>query len=1678
MKPHPNSSQKVRRDSILLSGLHFDCGWEGICLSKITASTLTFTSCTIPQREMEYRFALLTARTNRQAKQPFSPWACFSRPLLDFSSLPSGRGDVRMTDIGMETSLVAGNFRNVTSSPSQTVIPSSLFSQKIIGTAVSHSTNHLTGTASLDMNDGGDLLCVNSSFAHCDSSLEPSEGPNSSLQHASSSDTQYKFDASTPESEIVFTRCTFLSMKASSLGSAIYHYRAPSSLSISECSFAHIQSSATSGGAVSFYHSEAKCPFTLTKSSFVNCSASDYGGSVCVRYATTATVTLSFFKNSTGRDSDADGGAISVHNTKSVVLSSSVFQNCSAGSSSFGGGGLSIRNCEQLSMNSLQFRGCRGKNGKDVWSVGVNLTDLTSNVTNCDSTSDTPSWYFADGGGNDTSLIPQTTTTRTLKSIQTTLREDEMSATFLATVSATVEGTMLVLVDNTDSHEQATDHSAPAIQRLLFFPFTSPTTTSSLVLTFGGFETLQLASTYSVVGSSISGTNLSSNSISFDTPDPTRLTGVVCRSGTGLDHAWLGLVGRGVAAGTYVCRIVGIDDFELSVTFDGSTESGTQNMLSSQVSISLFEEGSKFSFNTLYEVNLVTKQGSPEPVFLDPSRLLFTTPDPPRLMGVGEVRFTDHSKTSIEVDLVCGGLPVSTHTLTVSSANGTEISLSVKRSDSSNAKATAVVYSVTGGTVKLMFGETYTITSISNTVDSEFLFVPLLTFTVPSEPARIEAVSEISLNSAKTQLGFTMTGKDFFSQNFVVVVTRSSIDVESSSPINFVSETEMTVAFTTGLIESSTVLKYGTTYTLKSVSNATHSFAVNPSLRIPVPSAPIVTSISSSLSTNLTHFQLLLTGTNLPSTGTYTASLLSGETFEVIFLENRGTSKWFEGNATSSLTFNTSYTINTLISDEEHIVLQKQSFTTPEGPTLTGIEATLGSNPDFVDLTLDVKRITQVEWTLVVVEQGKTTEFSFPITFMSSSEGHTSVSVYNTKGSLEYSKIYQVKRLLLGTLTAAVPSPVTFTTPPEPARIESVSAVQNAMRTHIIVTMRGRALPTGSFSLSLSERPSETFTGTLKSEGIVQFEISLNHNTTPHLDYHSTYTLHTLSAKEVAVILNPGLQFNVLGKGFVVIVSGSDGDDVSTCGTVQKPCSSIRVGLERVLSDQEVEDSVVRIDKQSGFGGGVEVSGMSVVIEGMWGMKGEIVVEEGITTPKGKEGLLMLSGGEVILSELSLSLPSFAHTLSSTHPLFVIGGWGKCSMEHITMCGMDGEQIGMGLCGLVSGRVSMTDVYLKASSFSDGVSLISHSVPSNELEMILSDVVIENCTVVNAPLISFNSTHHSSSFSLVNSQFVSTRMIMSDSTQNVKGLVDISTPQTTIEIVGCVFVDCGTSSQNKLLSGSTLRIVVGSSSSNVASSRWDVSLASCLFVNNSGVGSGDSTGGVWIWLNEADWFLRSSERAHFSRIAALLSVLAKPDSCAATHNANHSNSCAWISSLLTHAILFPVKLLHSSFLFQYIWRLSPPKDDAPLLPIRSEESSSLSSFPDIPLAPFFGNPSEIIPTIKLSAGTYVGAEITVGPQERSLTTSLRDSIVTLNSSNPMKCVFIVNSTKLTLSDIRLLVPIEAPFLTGENLIVSSENVFHAYDVKLSCPPPILSSLHFFLSDFEIERKLQFSDILG
>ncbi|KAK2948053.1 hypothetical protein BLNAU_17000 [Blattamonas nauphoetae] len=315
----------------------------------------------------------------------------------------------------------------------------------------------------------------------------------------------------------------------------------------------------------------------------------------------------------------------------------------------------------------------------------------------------------------------------------------------------------------------------------------------------------------------------------------------------------------------------------------------------------------------------------------------------------------------------------------------------------------------------------------------------------PFKSERVTQVEGIVVNKENSEATITLGGLGLSAQPFQVVLEREGIDVTSTDNIVFVSATRITIVFPISSMQSSTTLQFGETYTVKAVTDGTDWFVVSHSLTITIPNPPIVTGISSSLSTNYTHFQLSITGTDLPSTGTFTATLTVGQTFPVTFeTDEVGRSDWFEGNASSSLSFNTSYTLSSLSSESSEIILTQSSFTSSKGPTLKDVQAVLAADPNKVELDLEAERMPEQDWTL------------------------SSVSVYGTETTLEYETTYTVEKMVLGTLTAALPTPITFTTPDEPARVETIHPILTSTRNEVIVRLGGIKLTGAPFTVTIN----------------------------------------------------------------------------------------------------------------------------------------------------------------------------------------------------------------------------------------------------------------------------------------------------------------------------------------------------------------------------------------------------------------------------------------------------------------------------------------------------------------------------------------------------------------------------------------------------------------------------------
>ncbi|KAK2954296.1 hypothetical protein BLNAU_10795 [Blattamonas nauphoetae] len=467
----------------------------------------------------------------------------------------------------VETSLIHSRLRNISSSPSPRP---SCFGwtddrQTMIGVEVVGCTNHLYGTVCKDMNDGGNVLCQNSSFSRCSTSLEPSSTqPTYTLQHRTG-EQKLSFTSSSGSSDITFTRCTFHTMSSTSSGGAVSFSNLLASVSISECSFVNSVAS-SSGGAVRFRPSSETASLVLLSSTFSYCLAESYGGSVDIRSPVSCTVSDCHFigtktkvsyggsiflkspnslcqlsncliedgttsyggglsLNAWRLDSDVEisfcsfcrcqasygGGIDLLTGTTRISVKDSLFDGCSA---SYSGGEIVIRDPGSFLMQRVQFRACTASSGGrdvNIWKLTMAEVEDGNMITNCVSISGADNVYFWNGTITDSTLIPQVASIGLLSvTLSASLDGDDVGGTLTVTTSENVEGRMLVVLDNSLSdYEKPNVDSPPPIARLFVFDFTTPSTTSSQSILFNEWNTLQYESNYSISSASLHNTDIS-----------------------------------------------------------------------------------------------------------------------------------------------------------------------------------------------------------------------------------------------------------------------------------------------------------------------------------------------------------------------------------------------------------------------------------------------------------------------------------------------------------------------------------------------------------------------------------------------------------------------------------------------------------------------------------------------------------------------------------------------------------------------------------------------------------------------------------------------------------------------------------------------------------------------------------------------------------------------------------------------------------------------------------------------------------------------------------------------------------------------------------------------------------------------------------------------------------------
>ncbi|KAK2960231.1 hypothetical protein BLNAU_4784 [Blattamonas nauphoetae] len=902
-------------------------------------------------------------------------------PLFDFSRLPPTTTD----RCSIATTLASSLLLNTTSDYLNGSVDekeggcdfgdSETVSQNMIGSCVSHCTNHLCGTGIRDPNLGGSVLCSNTSFTHCTTTTTEY-----SNQHLTS-----RTQISKVNSHHSFSLCTFKACSGPA-GAALYLFQI-SDLEIASCSFDSCSASG-SGGAIYFYSTATSSSVVISSSSFVQCSSNSYsGGSLTLQRMMSLSISDCGFLVS---QTTEQGGALSIIGWDAQIsntgLSNCLFEDCATSDSSNGGGGaLFFNSGSSIRLASLRFRECVAAtgNGHDLYFYDTSPLVSLSTVSNCDSTStlETSRIYPTDIPVDDVLPTPtETTTILSLKAQQTS----STTAEIVVTLDKKVTGSFLVLVSNSEGTSRTDPTKAPNIGRVLVFSIESSKIGRWTVST-GETGLLQLPlDEYKIVTSSFSGIFVL----------PPTFTSAKCDLDDSCIRAILNLEGSDVNG----------ESFELTLQ-NGWTLKATFTDNKATIDLGVIGETSNLMENQMFVITSGKKKDDDSIVVSIPSPLYFTIPEAAHLINI-VVSNLNEATYEVTLSFSCRLLkPEHDYAITLERKDGSGRVVMDVRTNSSGllTEQTVKLYPSNGNKEELKnwveFGEEYKVIGFSAKTgdgDSPIQFSPILV-KMPLEPVRI--TSALCTDDDPDRTVVTVKGSGFILGEFYTVsVSGYPIGSPPSPPPSRHETSFVVTALSTEEAISSPLqlhpaegskLKFSFSYSIVNISNGSmigvvHSVVFDTQDDVKRDEA-LITKIEVVLASSLnTSIMVEVWGSNLPSETVGVLTLDASFSFDVSFSSSSfGRSAVLELGVSGSLGFGSEYSITSLEdSNKQTIQIPETTIKTPPKPSQlslcvcgeeerAGMEmmepASLRANPST----------SQHTSTLVSVEEGGLCRLSF-----------------------------------------------------------------------------------------------------------------------------------------------------------------------------------------------------------------------------------------------------------------------------------------------------------------------------------------------------------------------------------------------------------------------------------------------------------------------------------------------------------------------------------------------------------------------------------------------------------------------------------------------------------------------------------------------------------------------------
>ncbi|KAK2943663.1 hypothetical protein BLNAU_21411 [Blattamonas nauphoetae] len=1017
-------------------------------------------------------------------------------------------------DLPMETALVQSSLVNMSSRSTAAGRESegSLFGsnakQRIVGSEISKSANHQRGTAMLDPNMGGCLVCLNTSFSSCHTHANTGQAI-SRKDHIQGD----RFEASQLTSTSVsFTLCTFngiTSPDTNTGGAAISIIQANADLTVSQCFFhkCSVTGSASRGGAICFEPTiENQNSITVELSSFTECQAPYsffmiYGKASAIRVNGSAISTISrnFFhlSNATGR-----GGAIDLNSTNGIVSNCS-FVECA--SLNQYGGGIVFSMMISLSLMHTQFRDCSGLSdgSNDVGYIQNDneLLDSTC-IQFCDSTSGSPNLRYIQPYGTDAILIPQ-------------LGEDEN--TFIVGFGITFEGAKCVVEISTNTPLNGAMGlllDGGNVQRCVHIQFGSDgtqSTTGSVELSsdeHGILPTLADGRTYSPRRAAIAGKRILASVYHVQPHLTSSPTMSLSLFGCFLQDGTISMTVKNTKGDSFTIPLDFIRDTELTGTVSLSSTDTTRLEYGEEYTIESF---------TTSSTGINIRNG-----------YKFTTPSPPAILTSSTQ--TD-GNDSMTLSFSGSGLVAASYTLTLTEqvVEGTPHTATVTLHPISDTKLEEWDIALfPHQSAQLKYGSDYKVTQMTSTIKGQITTINAPVITTPEEPSRVVGLSISEYPEKEKKVEFEVEGLMMKEgETYTLVVNKTGTTTEKQISVTFSSKTSGSGSGTLFPLLGAD-LEYNTNYTLTNVLDSQSQevlFLTGLTFETKAEPSRLLTLTRTGYGTGKKTVEFSMTGRVLDETSKYHVGLneSGNEKYKVLMGFNVSTSRW-EGSASlfpllgAALEYGKTYSVSSLtkVGVATPLLFEDQTVGIETEPArLVSTSLSEIGKPNSATLVLESRELTvNAEYEISLsysptspssslASSNSDSTTSLNVTVTSKTDNSFLLTLYpESTSDLVYGQSYVVTSMKTGLEDSILieGADCSFSTPSEPARLASIGVGE-------IVSDGDTSTITLSFSsFSLLASTSYTFEfGSSASEGEVSHTKTLtltteaNGSLSPHV---------------------------------------------------------------------------------------------------------------------------------------------------------------------------------------------------------------------------------------------------------------------------------------------------------------------------------------------------------------------------------------------------------------------------------------------------------------------------------------------------------------------------------------------------------------------------------------------------